>query len=214
MPAPIPTPIYRIVHLDNLHVFLQRGGLYAPNCEPADGLVLKTIHSASVQASRHNHLVPCGSGGTCHDYIPFYFGRKSVMLYQLKTGWVEGYSGGQGPIVYLKTTAQYAAAQGSDFVFTDGHGLAFFTSWFDSLEKLDEVDWNIVNLTYWNDTAADGDRKRRKQAEFLIKGFVPWSFVEEIVVLNQTTANAVSQILKSYPHQHQPTIRIDGTWYY
>ncbi len=214
MPTPFPTPIYRIVHIANLEVFLRRGGLYSPNAEPKDGLVVRTIHSTSVQASRHNHVVPCGTGGTCHDYVPFYFGRKSVMLLQLKTDRVDGYTEGQAPIIYLKLTAQSVEANRHDFVFTDGHGLAYYTSWFDDLKDLDQVDWGMVNQTYWADNAADGDRKRRKQAEFLIKNFVPWELVEEIVVLNQNVKAKVLRMLEAYPHVHQPTVHVDPTWYY
>lgn len=37
--VPIPTTIYRVMHVDNLSVCLERGGLHAPNHAPDDGLV-------------------------------------------------------------------------------------------------------------------------------------------------------------------------------
>jgi hypothetical protein len=31
MTVPEPTPIYRIIHLDNLPIYLRRSGMHAPN---------------------------------------------------------------------------------------------------------------------------------------------------------------------------------------
>src|SRR5687768_5578211 len=98
---PIPTPVYRLMHVDNLDGCLTRGALYSPNHSPKDGIAYRTIHRQDVQDSRRVHLVPKGPRGTVHDYVAFYFGPRSVMLYQLHTGWVEGYREGQEPLIHL-----------------------------------------------------------------------------------------------------------------
>ena len=134
MPAPTPTPILRFIHVDNLAVCLRRGGLHAPTRTPQDGLIYKTIHSLTVQAKRSVAQVGCGPGGVIHDYVSFYFGYLSPMMLNLKTGRVPGYSEGQEPLIYLVSSCQRVTASGAGFVFTDGHGLATFTSWFDDLE--------------------------------------------------------------------------------
>jgi hypothetical protein len=140
---PVDIRLYRLVHVDALPTMLTRGALYAPNYTPNDGLPYRTIHNVSVQASRHSYQIWCGPRGTCHDYVPFYFGPLSVMLLNLKTGRVEGYNEGQAPLIYLTTTVQRVRDAGSRFVFSDGHGLARFTSWYDDLAQLDKVDWNL-----------------------------------------------------------------------
>ena len=38
-------------------------------------------------------------------------------------------------------------------MFSDGHGIARFTSWFDNLGDLDKVDWEAVYAKIWRDTA-------------------------------------------------------------
>ena len=53
------------------------------------------------------------------------------MLLQLRTGRVPGYDEGQEPLIYLVSTAQAVLDAGTDFVFSDGHGLATFTDWYD-----------------------------------------------------------------------------------
>ena len=118
--ATITTPakitLYRLVHVDNLPTLLTRGALHAPNCTPNDGLPYRTIHNVSVQVSRHNRGIPCGLRGTCHDYVPFYFGPLSVMLLNLKTGRVADYNEGQASLIYLTTTLQRVQDAGRRFV--------------------------------------------------------------------------------------------------
>ena len=153
MPVPVPTPILRIVHVENLHVCLRRGGIFAPNFTPKDGLAYKTIHSAEIQQERRVRRVRCGPGGVIHDYVPFYFGYLSPMMLKLKTGQVEGYDEGQDPLIYLVSTVQAACDAGKGFIFSDGHGLAAFTKWSDDLDDLDKVDWAMVYQRYWRDTS-------------------------------------------------------------
>jgi hypothetical protein len=175
MPPPNPTPILRIIHIDNLRTVIRRGGLHATNHTPNDGLPYRTIHNVDIQNVRHTKPIGCGPRGTMHDYVPFYFGYLSPMLFQLKTGRVLGYSGGQEPLIYLQSTVQAVQSGGIQFVFSNGHGIAAFTAWFDDLARLDEVDWEMVNQRYWLDNINDMDRQRRKQAEFLVHRFCPWT---------------------------------------
>jgi hypothetical protein len=212
MTIPHPTPIYRILHIDNLQVCLQRGGFYASNQIPDDGLIYKTIHNCQIQDTRHNRMISCGPRGTLHDYVPFYFGPRSPMLFQLHTGRVDGYNEGQQPLIYMVSTVQAVQQAGLSFVFSDGHGIAAFTDWYDDLGNLDKVDWTAVYARYWHDTVEDMDRQRRKQAEFLIYQFCPWSVVQKIGVLNQTIAGRVETILGQYGINL--TIEEKPDWYY
>src|SRR5262245_2002255 len=174
MAPPNPTAIYRFVHIDNLDTLIRRGALHAPNHVPSDGLPYRFCHDPEVQGARAAVTIPVGPGGTIHDYVPFYFGYLSPMMLRLKTGQVSGYDEGQEPLIYLASTAQAVDSSNSRFVFSNGHGLAIFTDWFDDLSRLDEVDWNMVYQRYWKDTINDMDRQRRKQAEFLVHQSCPW----------------------------------------
>lgn len=213
-PCPIPTPIYRLVHIDNLATLIQRRALHAPLATPSDGLGYRTIHNASVQANRRTKAVPCGPCGSIHDYVPFYFGPLSVMLLNLKSGRVPGYNEGQEPLIYLRTDIQTVVAAGSQFVFTDGHGLATFTSWFDDLTHLQRVDWNIVGARYWADRPDDNDRQRRKQAECLIWQKCDWHHIQEIGVLNANAKTNVEAVLNRFPGCHRPAVVVRSGWYY
>jgi len=214
VPVPIPTPIYRLIHVENLHICLRRAGLHAPNHTPDDGLAYKTIHNEDIQAKRQILRLPCGPRGVIHDYVSFYFGPRSPMLYQLHTGWLPSYQEGQEPLIYLVSTAQDVANSGSRFVFSNGHGIARFTDWFDSLDNLGEVDWNTVNARIWKDTEDDPDRQRRKQAEFLVHGFCDWEIIQDIGVLNSTMRDAVREIMGRFPRGLRRAVAIQRDWYY
>ena len=214
MPTPNPTPVLRLLHIDNLAVVLRRACLHAPKYVPDDGQVYATIHDVAVQQARHQTAISCGPAGVLHDYVPFYFGYLSPMLLRLNTGRVAGYIGDQTSLIYVVTTAQAVEAAGLGFVFSDGHGLARMTEWFDDLTKLDRVDWNMVFQRYWADTWDDPDRQRRKQAEFLIHAFCPWTVIERIVVISPTMRQRVETVLAGFPAALHRPVEIRGQWYY
>lgn len=214
MMVPNPTPIYRFIHIDNLHVCLQRDGLHAPNHTPDDGLVYKTIHNVDIQRQRKIREIHHGPGGVIHDYVAFYFGYLSPMMLQLKTGQVEGYDEGQEPLIYLVSTAQAIANSGTGYVFSDGHAVAAFTHWYDDLANLDKVDWNMVYQHYWADNIEDPDRQRRKQAEFLVHRFCDWSLIEEIAVINERMKSQVMNIIGRFPSKLHRTVQVRRQWYY
>lgn len=212
MRMPSPTPIYRLMHLDNLPVVLARGGMHAPNHVPSDGLAYRTIHKIEIQEVRRQRVIPCGPGGTVHDYVSFYLGPRAPMLLQLHTGRVAGYREGQAPLIYVVSTVQAIVSARLGFVFSDGHGITSFTRWFDHVSKLVEVDWNMVYADYWADDMEDMDRQRRKQAEFLVCRFCPWHMVNGIGVFNSAIQRRVEAILAD--HGTGTPTEVRANWYY
>jgi len=214
MPVPSPTSIYRITHIDNLEIYLKRRGLYAPNFEPEDDLEYRTIHNTDIQRERQTFCLKCGPCGVAHDYVPFYFGYLSPMMLQLKTGRVAEYDEGQEPLIYLVSTAQRVNQSGAGFVFSNGHGIAAFTDWYDNLSNLDKVDWDMVYQRYWTDNVNDMDRQRRKQAEFLVHEFCDWKLISEIGVINDIMQQKVQGILNRFPAIMRHPVTIHRDWYY
>jgi len=193
---------------------MRRLTLHSPNFVPHDQLPYRACLDLEVQSARAAVQIPCGPQGVIHDYVPFYFGYHSPMMFKLKTGQVVGYSDGQEPLIYLVSTAQGVKAQDVRFVFSDGHGLARFTAWFDDLKDLDAVDWAMINQRYWSDNINDMDRQRRKQAEFLIHKSCPWDFIDEIVVIDGSVEKRVQTIQDGFPVALRKPIRVERSWYY
>ncbi len=134
------------------------------------------------------------------------------MLYSIHTGYVDSYDGGQKDIIYLVSSVERVAQGKRQWCFTDGHAVEAMTDFFDNAADLNRVDWAVINHWSWKNTEEDPDRKRRKQAEFLIHQSFPWSWVEGIGVINNAMQQQVSSVLAQT--QHQPTVMIQPKWYY
>lgn len=208
---PQPTPIIHLTHVDNLASIVAQECLLSTAGLDATALGHANIAYSSIQQQRAAKVVPCGPGGSLHDYVPFYFTRKSPMLYTINRGNVPC-AGGQENLIHLVSTAQFAAQLGLGFAFTDGHGIMAYSSFYDDLGQLGQVDWNVIGATYWHDTVEDGDRKRRKQAEFLVRDQFPWTGVSHIVVRSNARAAQINSIIANCVHK--PQVVVNPNWYY
>jgi len=70
-----------------------------------------------------------------------------------------------------------------------------YTEFYDDLQDLNEIDWDVIRGHYWSDTQEDGDRKRRRQAEFLVRHQFPFSLVSEIIVRTESARKLVEKML-------------------
>lgn len=212
MNKPQPTPVYRLIHISNLSKMLAQGGIHAPSHPPEGGHEYRAIHNIDIQKIRRARPIPCEPGGTVHDYVAFYFGPRSPMLLQLHTGQVENYNEGQDPLIYAVSTVEEIIRAKLDFVFSDGHGIAAYTQWFQDINDLDKVDWDMVYADYWADTVEDMDRQRRKQAEFLVYRFCPWRVIRRIGVINDAVKQSLERIFAR--HNLSVPVEIRRQWYY
>lgn len=196
--APNPTPIFHITAIENLRRILEAGELRAKRALDQEDTGYTNIAHQTIQDRRAHTPVPCGPRGVLHDYVPFYFGPRSPMLFTISRGNVEGFDGGQRSIVHLVSTVQSVQAAGLGFVFTDGHGIMAITDFYDDPAQLDEVDWPLMNSRYWFDTDDDLDRKRRRQAEFLVHQRFPVNLVQGIGVINQQKKEETEALLAEF----------------
>ena len=202
------TDIYHISHLRNLEHILAAGGLH---CDRAAQMMKSVnIGHAHIKERRLRRDVPVGPKGTVGDYVPFYFAPRSPMLYAISRGAVQGYVEGQSPIIYICSTAEAVKGSGLRWVFTEGHADMEFTDFFDDLKDLNKIDWNLMTARYWYDTDDDPDRKRRRQAEFLVHEFFPWELVSYIGVYDLSAAELVGKELRG----HIPRVGTEPGWYY
>ncbi len=212
MPIPMPTYLYHLTHINNLESIIHCNGCLSYNEKQKRAIDHQNIAFNHIQERRARKQVPCGPGGVLHDYVPFFFAPRPPMLYTIYRGNVEHLQDGQNSLIYLTTNAQAVSESGCAWVFTDGHGTMAFTDFYDTLERLEEVDWDVMESRYWNDTDSDPDRKRRRQSEFLIKDQCPWTLISNIGVPNQQILTQVQKILDVTAHN--PIISIHRDWYY
>jgi hypothetical protein len=207
------THIYHITHVRNLAAIIQTGYLWCDRlrAERAPGAV--SIAHQHIKDRRAKRKVPVAVGGTLADYVPFYFAPRSPMLFTMNRGNVEGYSDGQRPILHLVSTVENATCLDKPWAFTDGHAEMAMSTFHTDLNALDTiVDDEVMEARYWNDTLEDNDRKRRRQAEFLVHQSFPWTAIGLIGVRDDAIrARVEAEILHA---DHKPKVKVETDWYY
>ena len=185
--------LFRMTHIENLRIIL-RDGMYAPNVKCYPDYI--NIGDESLIEQRGEFNVPIAPSGVLADYVPFYFGGRSPMLLNIKTGYRGVKQRNQQDIVYVCTHIDRVATACQDFCFTDGHAKDRLTAYFNNLSDLDRVDWGVVEKSFWQSTEDDPDRMRRKQAEFLIKTYVPLNCLSGIIVLDEISKGKAEEMMR------------------
>lgn len=207
------TPIYHITHVANLVGIIADGGLWCDRLRAIRAVGAVSIAHQHIKDRRAKRQVPIAADGTLADYVPFYFAPCSPMLFTIHRGNVQGYTEGQRPIVHLVSTAETVVTLGKAWVFTDGHAEMAISEFFYDLEQLSQVvDWDVMRSRYWNDTLEDNDRRRRRQAEFLVHEFFPWAAFSRIGVHDDAIRRQVELMLRNI--DHKPEIVLEPDWYY
>lgn len=135
------------------------------------------------------------------------------MLYTINRGNVRGYQDGQTPIIHLVAEIETIANSNLAFAYTDGHAVMDYSNFYDDLNFLDlAIDWKLMESRYWFDTDDEPNRKCRRQAEFLVYQFVPWTLIKEIGVINDNIKTKVQTILQNY--QDRTFVKKCSQWYY
>lgn len=202
---------YHITHVENLASIVACGRLYCDSqCSRAVREPVCIAH-ANLKEHRARKVVEVAAGGTLADYVPFYFAPRSPMLYAIANGWVSGYEGSQEDVLHLVCSIEELARPGR-FAITNRHPIAALAQQHADLAVLDELDWPLMNATYWNDTDKDGDRKSRRQAEFLVHRSVPIEAVRLVGAMTEEAAERATGLLKAMPHP--PSVVVRKGWYY
>ena len=172
---------FRITHIDNIPHILKNGLVKADSPLHDENYV--PIGDPQIIGLRGDIEV---KGYRIGDYIPFYLGPRSPMLYVIQ----HGYNGVQRvepeKIVYCVIRLDDLINNNIDCIFTDGHAVSFLTSFYsrNKLNSINEiVKFDDVYSSQWN-SEEDLDLKRRKEAELLIKNDLPVHFLRGFVVYN------------------------------
>lgn len=186
--AKVLTYAFRITHIDNIS-YINKFGLVrvdSPQRDP-NYVNIGDKKVIDVRASRDV------KGYHLNEYIPFYLGPRSPMLYVIQ----HGYNGVKlvkaEDIVYCVIRLDELVKNEVDCIFTDGHALSVLTSFYEKnmLPRIDEiVKYEDVYSSQWN-LDSDLDLKRRKEAELLVKDDLAPQYVKGFVVYN----NAAKQRL-------------------
>src|SRR5687767_9795817 len=122
MPGTVPKVVhgYRITHHQNLPFILQNG-LRCPASPNKDPHYIN-IGNKDIIGKRENKQIEVAPYGVIHDYVSFYFGPRSPMLYSIFKG-ASDTTSHQSDIVYLVTTLPLLEQAQRPYVFTTGQAI-------------------------------------------------------------------------------------------
>ena len=173
---------FRITHIDNIP-YIENTGFVLPT-SPLACATYKPIGDKNVIGKRKTTI----NGIDLTQYVPFYFGPRSIMLYVIQ----HGYNGVEKQlpenVVYCVVKIDDIINNKVQCVFSDGHALSVFTKFYASnqLSNLNEiVSFDDVYAKYWI-SEEDLDLKRRKEAELLVKDKLPKEFICGYIVYNES----------------------------
>lgn len=188
--------VFRFIHVENLEHDLTNG-LFAKNFSKNHDPTRKLIANEEIIQRRDQAIVKCYPDTVVSDYVPFYFSVRTPMLYNIKTGWGVPKQK-QEAIVYLVCQLSELATADFQWCFTNGNATSAITRFYNNLEYLPSIDWRSIKSEDFRDNNSDGDfdRKRKKHAEFLVKGHVPASLIKALFVYNETAKEHVDNLCK------------------
>ena len=178
-----------MTHIDNIPHILQNGITHSTSSNANPNFV--PIGDGRLIATRNSFLL--NNGRRLGEYIPFYFGKRTPMLYVVQNGFNMVAPTPAENIVYCVSSVQKIIDLQLDFVFTDGHAVDGFSTQYTAadIQKIDTIlDKTAINAKYWRDDN-DLDLKRRKEAEFLALGDIVPEAILCYLTYNENAKNKV-----------------------
>lgn len=202
--------IFRITHIDNVPWILENG-LHCRNSSLHDPDFVN-IGNEDLISMRHTRRVPLPPGGTLSDYVPFYFTPYSIMLYNIHTGYGGMRRWRNEDIVIFVTSLHRLAEDGLPFLFTDQHAYPVYAQFFDNLDDLSKIDWDILSAKNFRNDPDDPGKKERYQAEALIHRHVPLSSILGLCCHNESAKRRLETEVSR--RGLKLDVKMTPTWYF
>ena len=141
------------------------------------------------------HQIPLPDAGDLGEYIPFYFGGHSPMLYLIMKGYKGVQQRPQEDIVFLISTYQTVEQAGLEFVFTDRNAKLAFANFYNEEQYLDQIQWDVVKSRVWKNDESSLNRQDYKQAEFLVRNYMPVNCLTVLVTKNEAKKRYFEELM-------------------
>ncbi|PHR85442.1 MAG: hypothetical protein COA59_00300 [Colwellia sp.] len=180
--------VYHFTSINNLESIIS-DGLLSTNLKVEKGINHQDIANDGIQERRKTMNVTCGPKGVVHDYVPFYFAKRTPMLLSI----VKSKNIDQIDIIYLAIPIEKLVAR--NVVFSDASAnTALPPNFFDKTKHLNVLDWNTIDSWSW--TYHEDDDRHKKMAEMLVHKKIEITDISHIVVWNKNFKNHVKDVLK------------------
>lgn len=206
--APDPIQIYHFTHLRNLPGIVADGIHSDATCR-REQLTQEEIGSNDIRERRLRLSVgEVGPGGCVGDYVPWYFGPRSPMMFTLGKNNYE-YQQGFDDVVYLVSSVPTVIRHGCEWLASDRNAALNLAEFIDAEQDLEEhISWDVISATYWNNFVDGGDLRA---AEFLVHGSVPWEAVELVATKTAATKAKVERLICDHRQRPQSLSDPNGT---
>jgi hypothetical protein len=197
---------YHFSHLENLPSMLAHG-LFCPNEQKRCGHSHKSIALKGIQNRRATMSVTRSPYGVVHDYVPFYFCKRSSMLLSV----LHAKNVDQQHLIYIALPISIVGTPG--VVFTDASANTdvppnFFTDPAD----LTRLNWPAIDSLKWK-MSSDAEKQSR-MAEVLVYKKVDIGTIDHIIVWNDSVIDLVRQAFADAHISNTPSVRCDPIHYY
>lgn len=194
--------------VDNLDSIIENG-LLCTNIKNQKGIAHENVAEHGIQGRRSAMPVPCSGGYFVHDYVPFYFSKKTSM----QLGVINKKNVDQPLIIYLAIPIEIIERK-AGVVFSDASANTdippnFYAA--SSSHMLDSLNWDAIDDKKWG--CPSDEYRHQKMAELLIPGGIHISEVAYIVVWNAWIKGEVEKIFQAKGLQ-APLINYDDEHYY
>lgn len=182
---------FRITHIGNIQ-HIARYGIARADSSNRNSCYIP-IGDPDIIRTRGQRTV---KGFNLSNFIPFYFGPRSPMLYVIQHGYNGVKKHEPENIVYCVIRLTDLIESEINCVFTDGHALNALTEFYakEELPRIDEIiKYDDVYSSRW-DSNADIDLKRRKEAELLVRDDLPAQYIKGYVVYNETARSRLIEM--------------------
>ncbi|OQS33987.1 DarT ssDNA thymidine ADP-ribosyltransferase family protein [Chromobacterium haemolyticum] len=201
---------YHFTLLDNLKSIIDNG-ILSTNKKIALKIMHVNVAEEGIQKRRALMKIPSENDRYVHDYVPFYFAKKTPMQLavlhkkNVDQQFIIYFS---VPILLLETRpgAYFTSASANTEIppnFFHGNNQS---------HQLDSLDWQTIDSNRWK--YDDDDQKHRKMAELLLPDHVPLCAVNQIITWNSSISDYVRRIFKNKRIVAPNVVEAGGEHYY
>jgi len=179
---------YHFTCIENLNNIIANG-LLSTNLKNSKGIAHENIANNEIQNRRSTMKVNCGPKGVVHDYIPFYFTKRSPML----LGVVKKKNVDQESIIYLVVPIKYIESE--SVIFTNASANTNTApSFYDDPSNLNQLNWEAIDSWDWN--PKDESIRQQKMAELLIHNDIQIQNIAHIITWDEDKKREVELLLE------------------
>lgn len=199
---------YHFTLIDNLESIID-SGLLSTNLKNIRNISHENIAEHGIQGRRSAMRVPCSEGNFVHDYVPFYFSKKTSM----QLGVINKKNVDQPLLIYFAIPIGIIEQQ-EGVVFSDASANTdtppnFYDAF--AANMLESLNWDAIDDKKWG--CPSDEYRHQKMAELLVPNSIQISDVSYIVVWNEWIKEEVEKIFQAKGIQ-PPIIKFDADHYY